>query len=110
MLKEHTSRPEGPEMRTMAIPALPGAVDKAYIVSFSRMKLCFGPECRWLCDLCGSGRGLASFKELRAGDLSEQKVARIRRWHDANGRYTLVFAAAFRSIDLCMVLSAGVDR
>ncbi len=27
-----TSRHAGPEMRIMAIPALPGAVDKAYIV------------------------------------------------------------------------------
>ena len=28
-----TLRHEGPEMRTMAIPALPGAVESAYIVS-----------------------------------------------------------------------------
>lgn len=28
-----TSRHEGPEIRTMAIPALPGAVDRAYMVS-----------------------------------------------------------------------------
>lgn len=50
--EDHTSRHDGPDIRTMAIPALPSAVDTAYIVSSSCVTGSYAAEWNFDCSTC----------------------------------------------------------
>ena len=95
-----TSRQDGPEIRIMAIPALPGAVERAYMMSSPRNKLCFELEWRSLCESFGGSNGRLSCLEADRFKVETfQRTAMCRLREKKFRRYSLAFDEAFESID-----------